>query len=463
MTIGFVDGEVSYWFRELGGVPAPRAALAGSTQVDVAIVGGGLTGLWTAYHLLGEQPDLRVVVIEKEIAGFGASGRNGGWLSAQLPGAPERYAATHGVAGVVAFQRAMFDAVDAVVSIAEHEGIDAHVRKDGVLHVATSPAQVGRLRRETEHLRGFGWDRDDLRELAPDELAERVIVAGARAATWSPHCARVQPARLVRGLAEVVEGRGGVVVEGTTALRIEPGVVRTDHGDVRAPIVLRALEGFTSSLPGSRRDWLPMSSSMVVTAPLPAEVWGRIGWRGAELLGDEAHGFAYAQRTQDGRIALGGRAVPYRYGSRRDGRGETLGDTVRQLRAMLHRLFPDAASVPLEHAWAGVLGVPRDWCATVGLDRATGLGWAGGYVGHGVTSTYLAGRTLADLSLGLDTDRVRLPWVGRTVRRWEPEPLRWIAVRSLYKAYGWADRREDASGLPRTSRIATLADRVTGR
>jgi glycine/D-amino acid oxidase-like deaminating enzyme len=206
-----------------------------------------------------------------------------------------------------------------------------------------------------------------------------------------------------------------------------------------------------------------MASSMVVTEPLPQAVWDEIGWHGAELVSDEAHAFAYVQRTRDGRIALGGRAVPYRYGSRHDVRGETLGNTVEQLRAVLGRLFPAAQGVGIDQAWSGVLGVPRDWCATVGVDQETGIGWAGGYVGHGVASTNLAGRTLADLVLKRDTDLVSLPWVGRRVRRWEPEPFRWLGVRGLYAAYRFADRRERQGGSGRTSAVARVADRISGR
>ncbi|MEJ7742983.1 MAG: FAD-dependent oxidoreductase [Nocardioidaceae bacterium] len=149
-----------------------------------------------------------------------------------------------------------------------------------------------------------------------------------------------------------------------------------------------------------------------------SSAWEEIGWQGAELVGDEAHGFAYCQRTRDGRIALGGRAVPYRYGSRWDNRGQTMPTTSDQPQAQLARLFPATRAVGIEHAWAGVLGVPRDWCASVGLDRDTGIAWAGGYVGHGVTSTNLAGRTLSDLILQRETDLVTLPWVGHKVRQW---------------------------------------------
>jgi glycine/D-amino acid oxidase-like deaminating enzyme len=227
--------------------------------------------------------------------------------------------------------------------------------------------------------------------------------------------------------------------------------------------VIRATEGFTASLRGERRRWLPMNSSMIVTAPLDPAAWAEIGWDGAELLGDAAHAYIYAQRTADGRIAIGGRGVPYRFGSAWDRRGDTLPATVDALWRMLGRLFPAAAEAPIDHTWSGVLGVPRDWCSTVDVDHATGLGVAGGYVGHGVTTTNLAGRTLRDLLLRRDTPLTRLPWVGHRVRRWEPEPLRWIGVHLVYALYRAADRREHEGELERTSAYARVAGLLAGR
>jgi len=461
-TPTYVDGEVSYWFRDIG-LPGRRPALPGDASVDVAIVGGGMTGLWTAYYLKASQPDLRIAVLEKEFAGFGASGRNGGWLSAEPPGELRRYAESHGVESVARLQQEMFASVDEVIRVLAVERIDAHVQKDGLLHVATTPSQLARLMKRMPDLRRHGWSEGDLRWMDTSELAQRVKIAGAVGATYSPHCARIQPALLVRGLAAVVERMGVAIYEGTEVTDVQPSMVVTRQGRVRADFVIRALEGFTAGLQGFKRAWLPMNSSMIVTEPLPESAWSEIGWRGAELVGDAAHGFAYCQRTRDGRIALGGRAVPYRYGSRWDDRGETMSTTFDQLRVQLARLFPATRSVGIEHAWAGVLGVPRDWCASVVLDRATGLGWAGGYVGHGVTSSNLAGRTLTDLVLQRETDLVTLPWVGRKVRKWEVEPARWLAVQSLYLAYHAADRRERASGSAKTSAIASIADLISGR
>jgi glycine/D-amino acid oxidase-like deaminating enzyme len=459
---GVPNGGVSYWYSSTG-LPTYRPPLPGDREADVCIVGAGFTGLWTAYYLKRAQPDLRIVMLEKEFAGFGASGRNGGWLSSELAGSRPGYASTHGHQGVVDLLRAMRGAVDEVIAVAAAEGIDADIVKDGLVHVARNQAQVARLHESLEFEREWGAQPDDFRLLSRDELASRVVVEGARAATFTPHCARVQPAKLVQGLASAVQRLGVTIYEQTTVTEIGPQTARSDRGTVRAPIVLRCLEGFTAGIKGQRRNWLPMNSSMIVTDPLPASVKDHIGWSGAELLGDFAHAYMYAQRTADDRIALGGRGIPYRYGSRTDDRGATQEWTIGALTGLLHEMFPAVRDVPIAQAWCGVLGVPRDWCATVVLDQSTGLGTAGGYVGSGLTTTNLAGRTLADLVLRRDTELTRLPWVGRRVRPWEPEPLRWLGVQAMYTLYRAADRREYSRNLPGTSKIARVANMITGR
>lgn len=453
------NGGVSFWWQQVG-LPVQRPALPGDRDVDVAIVGGGYTGLWTAYALKREQPDLRIAVLEQRFAGFGASGRNGGWLTNSVTGGRDQYAKTHGRDAAISQQRALNATVDEVIAVAAREGIDADVHKGGELEVAYRPAQLARVRAFAASERS--WPDTDVVELDARETAERIAVAGVQGGVWHPHCARVHPAKLARGLASAVERLGVELFEGTTVTEIRPGEARTDHGTVRAEFVIRATEGFTPDLRGEHRTWLPMNSSMIVTEPLAESAWDEIGWSGGETLGDFAHVYMYAQRTADDRIAFGGRGVPYRYGSRVDDDGATQGRTIASLTALLHRFFPAAASAGIEHAWSGVLGVPRDWAATVGLDRATGLGWAGGYVGTGVTAANLAGRTLADLVLGRDTELTRLPWVGHRVRRWEVEPLRWLAVQAIYGAYHAADRAE-LRGRTSTSPIAHVADLVAGR
>ena len=454
------NGDVSFWWRQLGGVPEPRSPLPGSMDADVCIVGAGYTGLWTAYALATAQPDLRIVVLEARFAGYGASGRNGGWLTNSVTGGRESYVRTHGRDAAIAQQRAMNDAVDEVLAFAGREGIDIGARKGGELNVARTPAQLARLRRFAAAEQT--WPATDVELWDAARTAEHVRVEGALGGVWHPHCAAIHPAKLAKGLAETVERLGVRIFEQTRVTEITPGLARTDRGDVRATHVIRATEGFTAGIRSEHRTWLPMNSSMIATEPLPAAAWEEIGWDGRATLGDLAHVYMYAQRTEDGRIAFGGRGRPYRYGSRVDTDGLTPDDTIDQLTALLHAFFPAARDVPIAHAWSGVLGVPRDWAATVGYDRKTGLGWAGGYVGTGVTTTNLAGRTLADLVLGRDTELVRLPWVGHRAKKWEPEPLRWIAVQGIYAAYHAADRAEARSGSERTSGIAKIANLISG-
>ncbi|MCW2838947.1 MAG: FAD-dependent oxidoreductase [Aeromicrobium sp.] len=458
--MGVINGGVSFWWQQIG-IPEPRESLDGDLDCDVCIVGGGFSGLWTAYILAALDPGLDVVVLEAEFVGFGASGRNGGWLSAELSGSKERYGRTHGREGVTALVAAMERAVDEVVEVCRVEGVDADVVKHGVLYVARSPAQLVRMREGLADDARWGIG-DDQVELTADEIGERLRVEGALGATFSPHCARVHPAKLVSGVAAAVERRGVRILERTRAQRIDPGVVTTDRGRVRAPRILRCLEGYTAGIRGQRRTWLPMNSAMIVSEPLPDAVWDEIGWAGAELLGDHANAYCYAQRTADGRIALGGRGVPYRFASRTDADGQTQDWTVASLTGILHDMFPATRRARIDHAWCGVLGVPRDWCASVGFDPATGLGWAGGYVGSGLTTTHVAGRTLADLATGRESALTALPWVNRAVRRWEPEPLRWLGVRAMYGLYREADRRE-SRGLERPSRLARLGNTLTGR
>ncbi|WP_422743829.1 NAD(P)/FAD-dependent oxidoreductase [Mycobacterium sp. WMMD1722] len=452
-----VNGQVSHWYDAL---PTYRPALPGDRDADVCIVGAGYTGLWTAYYLKRADPSLRIVVLESRFAGFGASGRNGGWLSGLVPGDRNAMAKRYGRDPVLRWQRALNEAVDEVADVANREGIDAGIAKGGTMEIARNPAQAARLAAAVDEERR--WQVDGITVLTKDEAAQRIRFDGVVSAFHTPHCARIQPARLARGLAETVENLGVTIHEQSPVTAITPGRAVTGHGSVRAPIVLRATEGFTAALPGLRRRWLPMNSSMIATEPIPEHLWREIGWAGRETVGDTAHGFFYAQRTLDDRIAIGGRSVPYRFASRTDDDGRVPRRTIGALSEVLHALLPQIRHIPIAHAWCGVLAVPRDWESTVALDPATGLGWAGGYVGHGVTATNLAGRTLADLVLDRRTDLTGLPWVGHRSRSWEPEPLRWLGVRGLYVAYKLADRHE-ARGRATTSPIARIADRITGR
>ncbi|WP_405490434.1 NAD(P)/FAD-dependent oxidoreductase [Streptomyces sp. NBC_00096] len=457
-----INGGISFWYAtdETATSRPPRAPLTGDTTADVVIVGGGYTGLWTAYYLKTAAPDLRVTVLEQKFCGYGASGRNGGWLYNGIAGR-DRYAALHGHDAAQRLQHAMNDTVTEVIDTAAKEGIDADIHRGGVLEVARTPAQLSRLK--AFHAAELAFGESDRELYDATDTRARIDVADAVGSSWTPHGARIHPLKLVKGLAAACERLGVTIHESTPVTEIAPRRAITPYGTVRAPYVLRCTEGFTAALKGQKRSWLPMNSSMIATAPLPPEVWSQLGWTDAATLGDMAHAYMYAQRTADDRIAIGGRGVPYRYGSRTDNDGRTQPSTIAALTHLLESFFPVLTGVEITHAWSGVLGVPRDWCATVTLDATTGLGWAGGYVGSGVATSNLAARTLRDLVLGDTTDLTALPWVNHRVRRWEPEPFRWLGVQALYAAYREADRRESTTHTPTTAPLARLADRISGR
>ncbi|MDQ1697385.1 MAG: hypothetical protein QOJ03_2738 [Frankiaceae bacterium] len=447
----------SFWLETCGDDLTPRQPLPGDTDCDVAIVGAGYTGLWTAHHLLRQDPSMRVVVIEREIAGWGASGRNGGWCSALFAAPWSRVATEHGHDAALRLRRALEQTVDEVGRWCLANGVDAHYAKGGTVTFARGAAQVQRAKAHVAADKAAGGD--DTAWLDPAAAANRIRVSGVDGAAFTPHCAAVQPARLVRGLARVVEAQGARLFERTTALALDRGRVTTARGTVRADAVLRATEGYTRSLSRLHRDVVPLWSLIVATEPLPATAWDELGWRDRETVTDERHLLVYAQRTADDRIVLGGRGAPYRFASRTTGdRGHHR--TFARLEHELRELFPAAADALVTHRWGGVLGVPRDWMPSVGFDRELGTGWAGGYVGDGVGCAALAGRTLADLVLGRDTDETALPWVDHRSRTWEPEPLRWLGVRGMTALMGAADRLEARTGRP--SPVGTLLERLTG-
>jgi glycine/D-amino acid oxidase-like deaminating enzyme len=455
-------GELGFWWRSVGGPPPPRAPLEGNAEADVAIVGGGYTGLWTAYYLKRTDPSLQVTLLESECVGFGASGRNGGWVSGFFSGPPRLYAArAAATAGYEALRREMFATVDVIARFLAEQGADADFHKGGHLTVALNEPQAHRVRREVREAHSHGLDERDLRELDGEALAQRLRVRGARSGSFSPHVARVHPVKLVLALAGAAQSLGVTIHECSPVREIGAHQVRTPAGSLRARWIVRATEGYTAALPGLRRLLTPVNSSMIVTEPLPRDIWREIGWEGLEVLGDAASVYCYAQRTADGRIAIGGRGVPYRFASRTGGAGDTPARTITALQRKLRAMFPAVAAVALDHAWSGVLGVARDWGVSVGADPGTGLAWAGGYVGEGVAAANLAGRMLCDLLLDRPSELVRLPWVGRVPARWEFEPLRWAEINGLYALYRRADARERHSTKP--SRLAGALDRVSGR
>jgi glycine/D-amino acid oxidase-like deaminating enzyme len=434
-----------------------RPPLEGDATADVAIVGGGYTGLWTAYYLTQRDPSLRVIVIEAEQVGFGASGRNGGWCSALLPMSLDAIASRSSRGEATRMQQAMHDTVAEVGRVAALEGIDCHWAHGGTISIARNAAQEARLRQHVEHLHGYGFTDDDYRMLDPGDARQACGISSVVAGAHTPHCAAIHPARLVRGLARAVERKGVRIVEGTRVSEIRPQRVVTGRGSVSASVVVRATEAFTASLRGERRTVAPVYSLMIATEPIPAHLWATMGLAQRETFHDERHLVIYGQRTADDRIAFGGRGAWYHWGSRirpEFDRSERVHDMVHRT---LLELFPALADTAVTHRWGGPVAVPRDWWCRVSFDRASGLASAGGYVGDGVGTANLAGRTLADLISGTPSDLVSLPWVDAPHRRWEPEPLRYIGINTLVQLPKGADRYEARRGTPSTWRAALMA------
>ena len=440
--------------------PAPvLAPLSGDIEVDVAVVGGGLTGLWTAHYLAEADPSLRVAVLEAVTVGHGASGRNGGWCSALFPATLDTLAAMAGRDAALAQHGAMRETVVEVGRAAEQLGIDAHYARGGTVALIRSAAQMHRAREEVADARAWGRGEDELQLLDADAARAILNARGTLGATYTPDCAALHPLRLVRGLATSLVARGVRIHEHTRATEIASGRVETPTGTVKAGTVIRATEGYTAGLPGHRRQLVPVYSLIIATEPLPAETWERIGLARRETFTDHRHLVVYGQRTADDRLLFGGRGR-YHFGSGISPRFDHEPRTFARIHATLLDMLPVLEGVRITHAWGGPLGVARDWCASVGLDETTRIGWAGGYVGDGVSTTNLAGRTLRDLVLGRDTQLTRLPWVGHRSPAWEPEPLRWLGINAGLKAMTGADVEERLTGRP--SLLARAAGALVG-
>ncbi|MGZ4508340.1 MAG: NAD(P)/FAD-dependent oxidoreductase [Blastococcus sp.] len=452
--------SLSLWHDDPALDWTPHDPLQGPTDVDVAIVGAGYTGLWTAYYLAKADPSLRIAVLERDVVGFGASGRNGGWCSAIFPATLRKVAAGTSRDAARRMQTAMNDTVAEIDKVVAGEGISCDFKLGGYVSVARNEAQWARAKAEVAGWQEWGFGDDHMRLLDGAEARDRMHASSVLGGTFTPHCAALHPARLVQGLAGVVRALGVRVHEATGVEEISPGLVRTTRGDVRADVVIRATEGFTAQLPGYRRAIVPMYSLMVATEPLPDDVWERIGLRSRETFSDKRHLRIYGQRTADGRIAFGGRGAPYHYGSRVK---PSFGQNSRvhaMLRTILRDLLPDVAEAAFTHAWGGNLGIPRDWYPSLSFDSTTGMAHAGGYVGDGVATSNLAGRTLADLITGRESDLLTLPWLSRQSPTWEPEPLRWLGVNAGTAVFATADRTEARSGRP--SRAASSFWKVLG-
>jgi glycine/D-amino acid oxidase-like deaminating enzyme len=451
----------SFWLATCGDDLTPRPALAGSIAVDVAILGAGYSGLWTAYYLLARQPALKIAVLERDIAGFGASGRNGSWCTAHFPVSPGSIAAKYGRDKAVALYRAMADAVDEVARVATREGFDIQFVKGGSMTVARGPAQLPAVRDAHAEFVALGLgDRVEL--LDQRQSDERVRIADACGAIFYKDAANLHPGRLVRGLARAVERKGATIYEQTEVTGFASGAqpaLRTAAGDVRARAIVLCGEAYLTRLKPLHRQLIPVYSLMTLTEPLAAADWDAIGWRHRECIDSGRLTIEYAAKTADGRILFGGRGAPYHFASRIDDAFDRHAPTIAMFQDSVRTWFPRLKDVGFTHAWGGPIGVPRDFMPTMTYDRARGVASARGYVGNGVATTNLAGRVLADLIAGAKSEIINLPCVDHRSPNWELEPLRWFAVHYIQRAYWAIDRKAEISGVPPDGK--TLAERLT--
>ena len=461
-------GATSFWLETCADDLTPRPALDGSADADVAILGAGYTGLWTAYELLRRDPSLKVTVLEREIAGFGASGRNGGWCAAGLQVSPATLERRFGRAGMTAIEDAVDSGVDEIGRVCAEEGIDAGYVKGGSLVVARGPSQVPAMEDHWASLVAAGR-ADHYERLDAAAAAERVRIEGALGGVFGTQYASIHPGRLVRGLARAVERRGGTIHERTAVVDVERGAgsgrlrpaLRTMRGELRADTVVLAGEAYLTELRPWHRALLPTYSLIVLTEPLTDAQWATIGWRNRECVASYRMSIDYLTRTGDGRILFGGRGAPYRYGSRIEPAFDRDQRTHAMLRRFVEAWFPSLVGIRFSHAWGGPLGFPRDWLPTFSHDPRTGIASARGYTGHGVATANLAGRVLADLITGSRTELTELPLVGHRSPSWEPEPFRWLGVRYVQEALLRLDERAERTGTPPTGR--SLAERLAAR
>ncbi|NIF29721.1 FAD-dependent oxidoreductase [Pantoea sp. Tr-811] len=443
------------WFE-----PArPRMRLEGDSQADVVIVGAGYTGLWAAYYLLKSDPSLRVVLLEKREVGFGASGRNGGWASAIFPISLERVTQMYSHSAALRLQQAMNETVDEIGRVLALEGVEADFAKQGFLSLARSAPQLARARAAVQASARFGLP-DQWRVLEGAEAQGQVGAQGTLGGLYTEHCALIHPGKLVRGLARLVESLGAKIYEQSAVTQMSPGVVHTAHGCVKAEITVRATEAFTSQQPGHSRFVIPLYSLVLATEPLPRDVLRKLNLDHRMAFNDMRHLRVYGQVTAEGRLVFGGRGAPYNWGSRMTDEADLVDSIHAKIHDTLVEFFPDLADARITHRWGGALGVSRDWCPTVSIDRNNRMAWAGNYVGDGVATSNLAGRILRNLILEREDDVNTLPIVNHRSPSWEREPLRWLGINSGLTAASLSDIEERFTHRP--SRTAMLLEKLTG-
>lgn len=451
----------SFWLETCGDDLTPRPRMEGAIDVDIAILGAGYTGLWTAYYLLQNDPSLKIAILEKEIAGFGASGRNGGGLGSDFPLGPGQFAKRYGREAAIALQKTMWDTVDEVGRVAAREGFDIEMRKCGTMKFARGRHQLPIIQRAWKTYEELGLG-DHYQLLDKHAADRRVRVSGASGALFTPHKARIHPGKLVRGLARAIERKGATIYEQTEVIDFSTGAypaLHTNRGHARAKAIVLAGEAYMAQLSKTRRHVLPVYSLITLTEPLSDSDWAEVGWEGGEYLSAASFMVNYMSKTADGRLVFGGRGAPYHFGSSIKDEYDRHALTHRMLQRKVHEWFPKLKGVRFTHSWGGPLGWSRDYMPTMTYDPRTGLAMAGGYTGNGQSPSNIAGRLLADLITGRETELTQLPMARHKLVKWEPEPFRYLGVRFVQRGFERLDRQGQRTGKPPTG--TSIVERLT--
>ena len=444
--------NISLWLPEC----TARAALAEDLQVDVAIVGAGYTGLWAAYYLKRRNPQLSIAILEAEVTGYGASGRNGGWLMGELAGQDRMLRDCENAQQA---REIIHDIPAEAAQVFAREHIDCDFSHGGALRVAARyPEQLEFERSQYESMRAHGYSDEDVQWLSADEMRSRLNVEQCYGGTYTPHVARVHPGKLVRELARCVEAQGVRIFEQSPVTRIDSQPhkhhLTTPQGEVTAEVMVMAVEGFSYHQPQFRHRVLPIQSMIIATEPLSEAMWQSIGLQQNETFADTGRLVTYGQRTADQRMVFGARGS-YRFGGLPKSDFSDCQAHFSWIENTLKTLLPVLADTEITHCWGGTMGFPRAFHPHAVFDKASGLATAGGYLGEGVGGSNLMARTLADMILEQDSPLVSMPWAHRqdyrrALRRWEPEPFKWLG----YKTINFLQKHEDlAYSNPQASRF----------
>jgi len=421
------------------GAYEPSPPLTGPATADVAIVGGGFTAMATAYYLLGADPSLKVVVLESEVVGYGASGRNGSFAMTVVGLGLDVLVKLKGRERALAAHRYMERAVDTVGELVATEGLDCDYVLPGFLRMATTPAYERRIRREVELAHSLGID--GIEWLDRDAARERVRSDSYIGAWWEPRTALVNPLKLVREMKRVAIGRGAIVHEQTPVESIERGArfrLGTPNGSVDAERLVLATNAYSHLLAPVRRRQIPAWTYVIATEPLTEAQLEPIGWRGREGVEDARNLIHYYRLTPDDRLLMGGGPVGLGFGRSMD--RDSSPAAWAHLEAHVRELFPSLAGVRATHRWGGPFSVTTDLTPAIGHIGDERAVYSVGCIGHGVSMTHLNGQTIRDLVLGRETELTDHFFVNRRVVPWPPEPVRFGVSVALRGYLGLEDR-----------------------